>query len=158
MEAQVSKWVNGPDYDFAVAGVIFATPDGNLILHHRDGNTQKSPNLLSFFGGRLEPEDETPADGAAREASEETNRVVTPADIEPFTEYTWDFSEGEVEKIYLFLLRDQTTDGLEVYEGQGYQLVTSPDDPLIAPVAQAVVTKWFSLTSAERASTLKTDD
>lgn len=144
MAAQENKWHNQPGYDFAVAGVLFVTPEGWLIMQHRDGNTPNSPNLASFFGGHMEHDDASPAHAAAREASEETNRIVTADSIVPLAEYTYLIRPGLTEKVHVFTLSNQTTDGLEVYEGQGYHVVKDASDPLIAPVVQHVVTQWFA--------------
>lgn len=143
MAVPVNNWHHQPDYDFAIAGVLFTTPEGWLIMHHRDDNTPDSPELLSIFGGRMEPEDASPAHAAAREASEETNRVVAVADITPYMEFSYLMRPGQMEKWYVYVLHNQTDEGLEVYEGQGYRIVKSANDPLLAPVTQQVVDKWF---------------
>jgi len=138
------QWQEQSGYTYAVAGVMLADEHGNLIGQHRDGNTPNSPNLVSFFGGRLEQEDATPLAGALREVNEETNRHIRAQDLEPLATYMFEIHPGIIEMAYLFVARGHTTKGLKVYEGQGYYVIRDPRDPLIAPVAQQAVDAWFT--------------
>ena len=140
-EEAVNPWGKTADYDYAVAGVLLTTPEGWILGHHRDGNTPFSTNLVCVFGGRLETTDKTALEGAVRELEEETN--IRGATVEPFMSYLFKIN-GFTEQFNVFISYNHTTDGLEIYEGQGYHIVKTPDDPLIAPIIRPVVDKWFS--------------
>ncbi len=117
--------------------------DGNIIGQHRDDKAPKNPNKIGFWGGRLEPEDATAADGAARELREETNRHVPASQLEPFMTYTFT-TNGLVERLHIFVSRGHTTEGFEVYEGVGHYIIKNADDPLLSPVIKPVVAAWFA--------------
>lgn len=143
MAVPVNKWRDQPEFDCAIGMVMVIDLEGNIIAQHRDGNTRKSPNMASTFGGALEVTDESPRAGAARELAEETNLKVRAEDLEHFKTYDF-FINGVHERLFTFITYGHSTDGLEVYEGQGYHVVTNPDDPLIAPVVQELFAEWFA--------------
>ncbi len=124
------------------AGVFFVDQHGNLIAQLRDGNTKRYPHKANVFGGRVEPSDTSFRAAAAREASEETNRKITPDDLELLLEYTVDQPEG-LENLHTFVSYGHTTEGLEVYEGKGFYVISDPDDPVIADTMRPGVTEWF---------------
>ncbi|HKX73634.1 MAG TPA: NUDIX domain-containing protein [Candidatus Saccharimonadales bacterium] len=130
--------------EFNCAGVLLIDPEGNLITQHRDDKPGiNSPGLASFFGGTLEPEDASPLAAAVREINEETNLNLTEADLEEWITYDFDLSADRLEHEFIYIAKGVSVQGLEVYEGQGYHVVRSLDDPLLAPVCRPGAEKWF---------------
>jgi 8-oxo-dGTP pyrophosphatase MutT (NUDIX family) len=138
----MGKWENPPAFDQSVAAVLLIDADSNIIAQYRDAKAPKDPNMIGLWGGRLEPTDATAVEGAARELREETNRPVPAAELEPFMAYTYT-TDGIVERIYIFVSRGHTTEGLEVYEGRGFYIIKDANDPLLSPVIKRVVKAWF---------------
>lgn len=129
-------------FDYECAGMLLVDQDSHIVAQHRDNKpTILSAGLASFFGGRLEG-DESPREAALRELHEETNIRLTLDDIEPWLDYIFDI-QGIRESEHLFIAKGISTDGLEVYEGQGYHIITSLEDPLLAPVFRPAAQKWF---------------
>jgi 8-oxo-dGTP pyrophosphatase MutT (NUDIX family) len=130
--------------EFNCAGVLLIDTEGNLITQHRDDKPGiNSPGLASFFGGTLEPEDTSPLAAAVREINEETNLHLTANDLREWITYDFDLSADRLEHEFIYIAKGISTQGLEIYEGQGYHVVRSLDDPLLAPVCRPGAEKWF---------------
>ncbi len=95
------------------SGILLFAPDGKVVVQRRDNKAPTSPNMLSLFGGGLEP-GEQPLAAAYRELSEETSldssnlaiKHVCSDEIKPGITY------------HLYRC-DIPTDIFEVYEGVG---------------------------------------
>ncbi len=89
----------------AVAGFLYNPKKGEVLLHHRDGNTKFNPNKWAFFGGSFEVE-EAPEGAFVRELREETDVVIALSNVIPLRDYVVEemamhlyvfYAEGEVE-------------------------------------------------------------
>lgn len=115
------------------AGVFLITEFGDIIGHVRDDKPGiDAPGRVSTFGGTIEPEDESPLHGALRELVEETNLEVDPFEMRPLiTTAGWRplTEEWEGRHIFYLTIPDEAVSALEIYEGQGWTVITGPDDP-----------------------------
>jgi 8-oxo-dGTP diphosphatase len=128
------------------AGVLLISTHGELIAQKRDDIPHiDNPGKVSAFGGTME-ENETPLDAVVRELGEETNLKVESQDLKPFTDYkAWREMTQETEMIYYYIFKDIEVNNLKIYEGEGYYIVKSPDDPLLTDNFRPAVKKWFEV-------------
>jgi 8-oxo-dGTP pyrophosphatase MutT (NUDIX family) len=108
------------------AEVILVRKDGSIILQIRDNKPGiANPGLITAFGGHIEPGEE-PVDAALREINEETNLNLTKDRLEFFGLYHKTKAvHGEDWDVYYFIARGINEEGLEVYEGTGYTVVSN---------------------------------
>ena len=108
----------------ANAEILLVQNDGSLVLQVRDDTPGiANPGLISSFGGHIE-EGEEPIDAAWREINEETNLNLSKEQLQFFKKYVKTKEEhGQDWDVYYFVAKDISTDGLEVYEGQGFTVL-----------------------------------
>lgn len=127
------------------AGVYLVTNNRKIIGQHRDNKPNiDHPDKISAFGGTIEP-GETPAQAAWRElVQEETNLILDIPQLVPFTEYVaWRKLTSEWETLYFFyvMITDEMLNMLEIYEGQGWEYIDSPNsESIVEPTRQALTT------------------
>lgn len=128
-----------------VAGVLLIDADGNIIAQHRDNRpTINFPGKATFFGGKVKPGEDM-LQAALREAGEETNLGLTEHDLTPYMVFDGMTDTDHTRQTYtVYIAKNISTEGLEVYEGQGYHIVKDMDDTLVADVVKPLFAKWFS--------------
>lgn len=115
------------------AGVFLVTESGDILGQLRDDKPGiDMPGRVGTFGGAMEPEDETPLHGALRELAEETNLEIDPFEVVHLTtSIGWRVrtEEWEGRHIFYMTIPDDAVSALEIYEGQGWTVITGSDDP-----------------------------
>ena len=106
-----------------IAGILLKLPDGRLVMQRRDGGAPTSPNMLSLFGGHIEP-GELSDDAIKREVQEETSLGVASLNIN----YVFDCIAPNPQnpatvgvKVYIYCADIESAD-FEVYEGSGAEV------------------------------------
>lgn len=115
------------------AGVFLITNSDKVVGQKRDNiPTIDNPNKVSTFGGTIEV-NENPLDAVWRElVEEETNLKLQKENFQLLLEdVAWRelTREWEIRYFYYAKITDQQLADMEVYEGQGWAYITSPDDP-----------------------------
>jgi ADP-ribose pyrophosphatase YjhB (NUDIX family) len=115
--------------------VFLVTTSGKIIGQQRNDKPDiDNPNLIGSFGGTVE-DNEDPLSGAWRElVEEETNLKITKEDIHLyFEDVAWRklTAEWEGRHFYYAKIADADLGQLEVYEGQGWAVIESPEDKLV---------------------------
>jgi ADP-ribose pyrophosphatase YjhB (NUDIX family) len=132
--------------DHHYAGVLIVTKSGKMIGQKRDDKPGiDQPGKIGFFGGTVEP-GEKPRYAAWREVvKEETNLSYSEDSFTLlFEDKGWRelTEEWEARHFYYITITDDQLRDLEVYEGQGWAEIFSPDDPLLADMIRPVI-KFF---------------
>lgn len=133
------------EVDHHYAGVILITESGRVIGQQRDDKPGiDNPGNISPFGGSVEG-DESFLEAAYRElVEEETNLKLQPEDFTLFWESVeWRpfTSEWEGYHIYTVTIPDRALEILEVYEGQGWAEILSPDQQRISEPSRPIFAK-----------------
>lgn len=130
------------EFDHDIACILLINGQGDIIAQRRDDKPGiQAPGKISCFGGFLE-EGETPRQAIERELHEETNLELPAEHIEPFCEVT---TGTEVRfRHTVFIAKGISTDGLEVYEGQGFTVLDDAHNPLMIESLQFAAEKWFA--------------
>ena len=136
------------DEFYNVASIILLNREGKFILQKRDDKPGiRNPGMLSVWGGAVEG-DEKPVEAAVREVREETNLQPEGGDVHYLREYRRDYKVGDKQVVnHVFIIKDVDERTLEVYEGQGYQVVdpkTQTTDPLYTKLTAELI-KEYSL-------------
>jgi 8-oxo-dGTP pyrophosphatase MutT (NUDIX family) len=129
------------------AGIFLITKSGKVVGQKRDNKPNiDNPGKVSAFGGTVE-DDEDPLTGVLRELTEEeTNLKVSRDDVQHLVDdVAWRklTNEWEVRHFYYTTIDDGSLKNLEVYEGEGWAYIQSPDDPNIIDTWKPVVKKLF---------------
>jgi 8-oxo-dGTP pyrophosphatase MutT (NUDIX family) len=130
---QPTKPDNFEELDNQYAGTFLVTESGEILGQLRDDIPNiDEPGRVGSFGGAMEPEDETPLQGALRELGEETNLEIDPFEMRHLVSTVgWrrrmEYWEGR--HIFYLTIPDETVSMLEIYEGQGWTVITGADDP-----------------------------
>lgn len=112
-----------------IATVALRLPDGRFVFQRRDGKAPTSPNMLTFFGGAVDNNEE-PYEAALRELREETSLEFKNSDIKKILSFPRAALSGY--NVHLHLLDIGSLD-FEVYEGKGSEAhdledaITRPD-------------------------------
>jgi 8-oxo-dGTP pyrophosphatase MutT (NUDIX family) len=130
---------------YEVAGVLLIDKNGHIIAQHRDIDRPINfPGKATFFGGKVKPGEEL-LDAALRELAEETSLRLTEEDVEPYLVFDGiGDRDGCHQTFTVYIAKGVSTEGLQVFEGQGFHIVKSVDDPLIAEVVMTLFQKWFT--------------
>lgn len=121
----IDSWTRDRVATKHTAATLLIDKNGDFVLQHRDDKPDISdPGLWSLFGGRVEPEDASLLDGAVRELHEETNLTFEKSDLK-YLGYLFRSDDPEKDDAYLatYILNGVDTQGLEIYEGQGFEIV-----------------------------------
>lgn len=115
------------------AGIFLITTSGKVVGQRRDNKPNiDNPNKVGTFGGTVE-ESEDPLSAVWRELTqEETNLKIDKDNISSLLEdVAWRelTNEWEVRHFYYAKINDEELEGMQVYEGQGWAYITSPNDP-----------------------------
>lgn len=129
------------------AGIFLITKSGQVVGQQRDNKpTIDNPGKVSAFGGTVE-DGEDPLTGVLRELTdEETNLKVNRDDVQRLVDdIAWRklTNEWEVRHSYYTTIDDSLLDNLEIYEGDGWAYIQSPDDPNIIDTWKPIVKKLF---------------
>ena len=130
----IDSWVREQLNVARTAAVTLVDTHGNLLLQKRDDKPGiNNPGMLTAFGGAIEGE-ETNREGALRELSEETN--IDPSwaaeNLEYLvTVYQPTTIQGIPRYITYYTLRGVDASTLEVYEGQGFEVVSPTSDTIV---------------------------
>ena len=74
--------------DYNAGGFLYHAASGKVLLHHRDAQAPRFPNLWAGFGGRCEDVDGgNPVATWRRELGEELGIELTPEQIVPLRDY-----------------------------------------------------------------------
>ena len=118
------------------AGVFLVTESGEVIGQLRDDKPSiDNPGRVATFGGQVEDEDQSPLHGALRELTEEVSLVFDPLEIFTLSEYVaWRPKTKEWQVLHFFYLNiaDDDLSSMEVFEGQGWTVITGPNDSRLA--------------------------
>jgi 8-oxo-dGTP pyrophosphatase MutT (NUDIX family) len=130
------------------AGTFLFTDDKRIIGQRRDNKpTIDHPNKIGTFGGMVEP-GETPLQAAWRElVQEETNLDLAESDLHLLREdVDWRelTQEWEGRHFYYATISSQALAGMQVYEGQGWAEITSPDTPELIELWRPIVRLAFA--------------
>jgi 8-oxo-dGTP pyrophosphatase MutT (NUDIX family) len=108
-----------------------------LVFQRRDDHTRVYPNMLTLFGGKIEP-DEAPLAAAMRELQEETSlRPHDSSELHSVGQFEVPLSDGRLIDIHLFQY-EIADDDFDVFEGTGhetYHLEVALARPDVAEVA-----------------------
>ncbi|MDR2524503.1 MAG: NUDIX domain-containing protein, partial [Candidatus Nomurabacteria bacterium] len=144
--------IPAPTETKSAAAVLLVRKDGAIILQHRDEKKGiYQSGLTSVFGGGIE-KGELPANAALREISEETNLKLNESDLEYFGKYREREERDASLPIqewdnFVFMARDLDDFGLEVYEGQGFEVIKSEKDfetKRVSDVARRVIRDFWN--------------
>jgi 8-oxo-dGTP pyrophosphatase MutT (NUDIX family) len=117
----------------AVAALL-RLADGRYVMQLRDSNPAIFyPDHWGCFGGAVDP-GEAPLAALVRELQEELQAVVDPADVERFTEFSFDFSfcgDGTRLRTY-FSVRLPQSDLAGLVLGEGADFAAFEPDALLA--------------------------
>jgi 8-oxo-dGTP pyrophosphatase MutT (NUDIX family) len=117
----------------AVAALL-RLADGRYVMQLRDSNPAIFyPDHWGCFGGAVDA-GETPVAALVRELREELQAVVTPADLHPFTNFSFDFSfsgDGIRQRTY-FAVRLPQSDLAGLVLGEGADFAAFEPDTLLA--------------------------
>lgn len=117
------------------SGVFLVTDSGKIIGQQRDNKPSiDNPNRIGSFGGTVEAGEDYAAAAWRELVQEEANLAIAKEDIKLyFEDVAWRAltKEWEGRHFYYAKISDAVLDGLEVYEGQGWAVIESPDDPLV---------------------------
>lgn len=153
----IDSWVREQIGKLTIVNALVVDTQGNFVMQKRDNKPGISnPNMVTGFGGHLDSTDKTLRDGIARELREETNLKFSNAELRYFKTYHKQPDiHGEDSYVTYFILPNVSTEGLEVYEGQGFEIV-SPDDDfdtiLLSPLVRQVLEEFTARSSAEAPS------
>lgn len=125
----IDDWLRKQRSIRQVANVFVIDTKGNVILQKRDDKPDiNNPGMITAFGGAVEA-NETTRQAAVRELHEETNLAFG---IDQLTYHKTLFQplvrDGTSRWVTYYLLKDVDISTLEVYEGQGYVVVSPTDD------------------------------
>jgi UDP-N-acetylmuramate--alanine ligase len=128
------------------AGVLLIEGEGNIILQKRDNKSGIShPGKLAAFAGGVEPFDKSLHDAAVRELKEETNLAFDPNTLKYLGLIKMEQENGQPAYTAYYILKPVTTKNLEVYEGQGFELVNPHklDSYPLTPRVRAAITMYL---------------
>jgi 8-oxo-dGTP diphosphatase len=105
--------------------ILLIRTDEAIICQHRDDKPGiANPGAVTSFGGGIEP-GETPEQATVREINEETNLDLKPGNLTFWRHYRKTKAiHGLDQDIYYFIARDVSDHNLEIYEGQGYVIIS----------------------------------
>jgi UDP-N-acetylmuramate--alanine ligase len=121
----IDDWVRERFATMHIVDVLVMDQEGNFVMQRRDDKpTISNPGKVTAFGGHVESTDKSLLSAAARELHEETNLKFQAEDLAFFRMYPKTI-ETHNEKSYVtyYVLTGVDTTNLEVYEGQGFEIV-----------------------------------
>ena len=146
----IDSWIREQLNKPAVVSILVVDKKGNFVMQKRDnipGIT--NPDMVTGFGGHVDPDDTTLRRAATRELHEETNLSFSSDDLRYFKTYRKTVAtHHEDSYVTFYLLSGVLTEDLEVYEGQGFEIVTPHDNLdalLLSPLARHVLTEYKQL-------------
>ncbi len=129
-------------------GVLLLTTERALVVQHRDNKDGIMwPDSLGVFGGNIEKQ-ETLGEATQRELKEELGIEIDQNKLVPFKTYYQTLEKhGQTVTCHIFILTNINPEGLTVYEGQGYKILTKETDISsikASPVMKEIMTDYFS--------------
>jgi ADP-ribose pyrophosphatase YjhB (NUDIX family) len=111
-----------------VASVLILLEADKYVLQLRDTRAGIwNPGLLSMWGGMVEA-NESPLEGAWREICEETNLTPERSDLKYIGAFPRGYFIGNRQVVnYLYAISIDSTAGLEIYEGQGFEIYSGSE-------------------------------
>ena len=105
---------------YTAGGFLYRPGTGQVLLHHRDANAPRHPDLWSNFGGRSEASDGgDPVATWRREMREELGVELTPAQIRPIRNHV---NPGTGRHRYIFYAEWPSLDeDFTLTEGDGFR-------------------------------------
>jgi 8-oxo-dGTP pyrophosphatase MutT (NUDIX family) len=105
---------------YASVGFLYHLESGKVLLHHRDGNAARFPNVWAGFGGMSETEDAgDPVATWQREMREELAIELQREQIRPLREYLSPYT-GRPRHIFYVLWPTLNTAEFVLGEGDGF--------------------------------------
>ncbi len=143
----IDGWVREQLAMLTVVNILVSDVDSNLVMQKRDNKPGISnPGMVTGFGGHVDPEDTTLRAAAARELHEETNLLFAPEELHYFKTYhKTPELHGENSYVTYYTLSGVDTTNLEVYEGQGFELLHPHDDltkVFLSPLVRQVIAEY----------------
>lgn len=143
----MDTWVREQLAKLTIVNVIITDKQGNFIMQKRDNKPGiTNPNMVTCFGGHVDPTDKTMRDAVARELREETNLSFQNDELYYFKTYHKNTAtHGEDSYVTYFALANASTHGLEVYEGQGFEVIAPTDDLdtiFLSPLARQALSDY----------------
>lgn len=133
---EIDSWIRRQLNIRQAAGVLIVDDDGNFVLQRRENKSGiTNPGKISGFGGGVEG-NESKRDAALRELMEETNLHPGREDLHYLVAQYQDAAVDGVERwSTYFTLTVSDVNGLEVYEGDGYETI-APDERVDYPLTE----------------------
>jgi len=133
------------------AGIFILTESGKIIGQKRDNKPDiDNPGKIGTFGGTVEM-GETPVMGAWRELTqEETNLDLDINSFKPlFKDVKWRELTKEWEVVHFFTvdISNKQLSDLEIYEGDGWVCIDSPDNPDLIESWRPMIKRAFEIIS-----------
>lgn len=124
----IDEWVRKQLTVSHIANVLVFDREKNIILQKRDDNPAISnPGELTGFGGKVESNDASLKDAAARELREETNLQFNRDDLTFFKIMEKTEDDGSPSFVAYYSLSSVDITDLQIYEGQGFEKVNVDD-------------------------------
>ncbi len=132
-------------------GVLLLTEGKDLIVQHRDNKKGIAwPDSLGVFGGNVEGT-EMLGEAVQRELKEELDIEIDQNKLIPFKTYYQTLEKyGQTVTCHIFILNDINPEGITVYEGQGYKILTrktSIPDIKASPIMKEIMIDYFDFLS-----------
>jgi 8-oxo-dGTP pyrophosphatase MutT (NUDIX family) len=128
------------------SGALLITDSGSVLLQQRDKNPGIiNPGMITTFGGTFE-EGEEPMECVIRELKEETNLDPKAEDLLFYDTFEKTEPDGSDTEIYMFEFKIGSTEGLEIYEGEGYVEFNKEDDLSkynLSELARKILSSYF---------------
>ena len=120
----IDGWLRGQNNIKRTANVLVIDQKGNFILQKRDDKPGiTNPGMITGFGGTVEG-GETVRQAAQRELQEETNLRFNASQLNYLkTIFQPRIADGTSRWVTYYILKDTNISMLEVYEGQGYEIL-----------------------------------
>jgi UDP-N-acetylmuramate--alanine ligase len=145
----IDGWVRRQLAIKRTGNVLVIDSDKNFIFQVRDNNPNiTNPGMITGFGGSME-ESESTREGAYRELKEETNLSFEKDQLTYLkTIFQPTVRDGTSRWVTYYTLENISSEGIEVYEGQGYKKISVNADmdgfnlsPMIRQAIEAYLSK-----------------
>ena len=146
----IDSWLRQQNGIKQTANVLVRDTSGNFIMQQRDNKPDiNNPGMITGFGGAVE-KNESARDAAIRELREETNLIFNDDQLAYFkTLFQPRVNDGTSRWVTYYILDNQDTAKLEVYEGAGYAIVdpqSNLDDIQLSDMARRALEAYNQTT------------
>jgi len=122
----IDGWLRQYHQTLHIVNILVMNKEGSFVLQKRDNKPGiANPGKLTGFGGGVDAGDLSNRAAALRELHEETNLRPDISELTYFKMYRKTQQvHGEDSLVFFYTLTDIDARGLEVYEGQGFEIIT----------------------------------